>query len=201
MRNLVWIIALIALGCNDSGPGITAAEARHDQNTTTISDTVQEIIQPSVDTTRLSGDQQIQTPISILILPCSNGYDYATAGYDFGPLLTKELNRQDGIAVLEFPFKTLQNMPYYGIYDKKHCDEIVKKVKCDFILMSKFAAPTPEVNSKTPFNWGYEIKILNTKTMNQMTSIGADELPSYKEIENDIRSKMNVLVEHLQTKI
>lgn len=198
MQNLIWIVLLIALGCNESGSGITTAELRNEQSTMNKPDTIQKNDEPSLDTTRLGSDQQIQTPISILILPCSNGYDYAAAGYDFGPLLTKELNSHDGISVLDFPYKTLQNIPYYGVYDKRYCDGIIKKVKCDFILMSKFAAPTPDVNSGTTLNWGYEIKLLNTKTMKQIISIGADKLTSYKEIENDIQSKMNVLVKDIE---
>ena len=36
------------------------------------------------------------------------------------------------------------------------------------------------------FIWGYEIKILNVKSMNQKISIRKDNLAEYKDILNDI---------------
>ena len=70
-----------------------------------------------------------QKEITILLLPIANGYDFAMGGYDFNPVIFKELDRYSKIKMLPFPYKTLRNTPYNGIFHKRYAPPLLKKSK------------------------------------------------------------------------
>ena len=146
-----------------------------------------------------SATNEDSTRISVLVLPCSNGYDYATYNFDFVPFISSEMAKYKGISVLPFPFKRLMHTAYYGVYDKKYCQPIIDKVNVDYILMSKFSEPHPDAIGNKTIKWGYEIKILHTKTMQQIVSIGKKDLKDYAAIERDISENMKTLVNDMRS--
>ena len=151
------------------------------------------------DSTNQSATNEDSVIISVLALPCSNGYDFATSNFDFVPFVSSELTKYKGISVLPFPFKRLKHTAYYGVYDKRYCRPIIDKVNADYILMTKFSEPHPDAIGNDTVKWGYEIKILNTKTMHQIISIGKKDLKDYKAIERNILENMNTLVNDLRS--
>jgi len=152
----------------------------------------------SKSTTNDSLKQNDFSKMSVLLLPCSNGYDFGTSGYDFVPIMSRELEKFEGIVVVPFPYKTLMNTSYYGVYDKRYCKPIIDKVEADYFLMARYSETHPDIYGIDTVKWGYEIRILNTKTMHQMTSIGKKDLKDYNAIENDIITNINSLVKDMR---
>jgi len=132
-------------------------------------------------------DQQ-KKEVTVLILPISNGYTYAINGYSFLSTLEKELQKDTTVTMIPLPYKKLKGIPYQGIFSKKYCSAIIKKVTVDYILMSRFI---PSPNSLTigedGNNWGYEIKIVNTITQEEKTVLKATHLKSFDVLENQIK--------------
>jgi hypothetical protein len=86
---------------------------------------------------------------------------------------------------------------YQGVYDKKYCAPIIEKVDADYFIMTRFIGPHPDTPNIDSVTWGYETKILNTKTLNQKVSIGESGFKGYKDIENDIKKNINKLVKDI----
>ena len=133
----------------------------------------------------------------VLLVPCENGYEYIQQGYDFNPLIEKKLEEHDEIIFIPFPYKKMNGSGYHSVYDKKYCTEILEKTAVDYLIMTKFTG-----NLLNPFDsiktWGYETKILNTKTMKQFISIKASGLNSYEEIEKTIIENIGELVSDIK---
>ena len=54
------------------------------------------------------------------------------------------------------------------------------------------------ISDKEATYWGYETKVLNTRTMKQKISIGANNLLSYEEIEKDIVKNIDKLAQDIR---
>ncbi len=127
--------------------------------------------------------------IKVLVVQCSNGYEYAIHGVNFNPTIESELNNYKNIRVIPFPFKKLMGVPYQGVYDKKYCQPIIDKVNVDYLILTRFSDDT-DITQKT---WGYQVKIVKTKTMDQVNSITAINLKSYDLVEEHIRNNIGIL--------
>ncbi len=130
--------------------------------------------------------------IDIIVVQCANGYGYALHNYDFNPLIETELNRFKYINVKPFPLKTLMGTAYQGVFDKKYCPPIIAKVQVDFLILTRFDHPYGKLDEKED-SWGYELKIVNTKTLQQINSISAHDLKEYKDLETHIKNNMSTL--------
>ena len=119
----------------------------------------------------------------IIVLQCSNGYGHN----DFNRTIESEISKKDSFTIVPFPNKKLLGVTFQGVYDKKHCIPIIEKINVDYIIMTKFLGNVNEViEINEDFIWGYEIKILNVKSMNQKISIRKDNLKEYQDIITDI---------------
>ena len=120
----------------------------------------------------------------IIVLQCSNGYGHN----DFNRTIESEISKKDGFTIVPFPNKKLLGVTYQGVYDKKYCIPIIEKLDVDYIIMTRFLGNIEEAVEiiDENFIWGYEIKILNVKSMNQKISIRKDNLKEYQDIITDI---------------
>ena len=185
MRYLFLIIGLFALGCGDDKRNAPAPLKPLAERAVAQENTVTDLPVPD------------SVPYRVLILPISNGYDFATVGYDFVPALSHALTKQKGISMLPFPYKRLMGTAYQGVYDKKYCTAILEKVETDFIVMSRYILPGSPDGNSYPNQWGYEIKILETTTMRQRQSIGKKQLKDHAAIEKDILENLGQLMEDM----
>ncbi len=135
------------------------------------------------------------SPITVMIVPCSNGYEYAQRLGDLNPSLEKYIAKDKRIHLEPFPYNKMKGSGFHGVYDKHYCKQILETVSVDFLIMSEMSGGIgmPHLDSIKP-KWGYATKVLNTKTMNQFKAISAKELDSYYDIDGDIQSKTNQLI-------
>lgn len=132
---------------------------------------------------------KIDSVLDVLVVQISNGYEYAQLGYDFTPNIEKELSKFENINVIPFPYKKLMGVSYQGVFDKKYCKPIIEKVDVDFLILSRFKGNLLEIGQKKPI-WGYEIRIVKAETLEQINSIGADNLNDYSQIEQHIKREI-----------
>lgn len=137
--------------------------------------------------------------ITVLVIQCSNGYEYSMFGFDFNPIIESELKRIENVEVIPFSLTKLLGVTYQGVYDRKYCKPILDKIDADYYIMTRF---TGEYHQDTPkmskMNWGYETKVLNTKSMQQIVSIGNKRLNEYRDIEIDIKKNIPQLVKDIK---
>lgn len=133
--------------------------------------------------------------ISVLVIPCSNGYVYNLRMGDLNPSLEKYLKIDKRVILIDFPYKKMNGAGYFGVYDKNACTEILKQVKVDFLIMTQMKGMDIQDTDSNPGNWGYETKVLNVRTMQQFQAIHSENLKSFYEIDSDIQQKINKLVE------
>lgn len=133
-----------------------------------------------------------EASIDIIVVPCSNGYEYSMANYDFNPIIEKELSKIKLFNVKEFPLKKLMGVNYQGVFDKKYCGPIIEKVEADYLVLTRFNKPYDEIN-REEIAWGYQVSIVNTKTLKQQNSISSAGLKEYNLIEKHIRENIALL--------
>jgi hypothetical protein len=132
--------------------------------------------------------------MKLLVVQCSNGYEFAMANYDFNPIIEESLRSKDTVEVIPFPYKKLMGVIYQGVYDRGYCKPILEKVEADYLIMTRFTGPHPDTPNSDSVVWGYETKILNTKTMNQKVSIGKSGFERYSDIEDHMRKNIGQLL-------
>ncbi|GEM_PF-4039821 len=167
--------------------------------TTATADSIPVISVPEQTAAELSVDSLPVDTLDILVVQCANGYEYAMGGYDFNPLIEQELNRFENMNVLPFRYQDLMGVHYQGVFDKKYCPPILEKVDADVLILTRFVQQYlgPE---RDEFDWGYELRIVNAETLEQVNSIHADDLENYEGIEQHIQANIEMLksdIEHL----
>ncbi len=140
---------------------------------------------------RVNDIQKIDT-LEIIVVQCANGYEYAQHGYDFNPIVEKELNNFENINVQPFPLKALMSVSYQGVFDKKYCPPIIEKINVDYLILTRFDKGLNIFDSNEQ-KWGYELRIVNAKTLEQTNSIEAHNLKDYAEIEKHIKNNIEKL--------
>lgn len=141
---------------------------------------------------KLSKNKTIIDTLELIVVQCANGYEYAMHNYDFNPVIEQELNKFENIKVKPFPYKDLMGVAYQGVFDKKYCLPIFEKVDVDFLILTRFDKQYEElINPKV--KWGYELKIVKSKTLEQINSINAHNLNDYSEIEKHIKENIKLL--------
>ncbi|MCI4671884.1 MAG: hypothetical protein MRZ79_27325 [Bacteroidia bacterium] len=134
--------------------------------------------------------------LKVLILPSANGYEYEQANYGLDTQIRKLLSSQGSIELMKFPYKDLQGTNYYGVFDKRYCQDIIKNTDADIIIMSRFAKDS---HMSTEFHWGYELRIVNTQSDTQCSSIQGDHLKSYERLIEDLKAKRESLIHDILT--
>lgn len=129
---------------------------------------------------------------TVIVVPCANGYEYAMHNYDFNPVIENELNKFQNIHALPFPFKKLTGVSYQGVFDKKYCLPIIQKVNVDYLILTRFSQPYNGLD-QSRMEWGYQLKIINTKTLEELNSLSAKNLKDYNLIEKHIRANIGTL--------
>lgn len=132
--------------------------------------------------------------ISVMVIPCSNGYEYNLKMGDLNPSLEKYLSEDKRVQLIPFPLKEMQGSGYFGVYDKKHCTKILERTDVDFLIMTRMKGMDLEPTNADSGNWGYDTRILNTNRMKQFEGISASHLASFGAIDPDIQSKTDQLV-------
>ncbi len=137
------------------------------------------------------------TKIKVLVLQCSNGYGLD----DFRNVVEKEIGENNQFEIIPFPNKKLLGVTFQGVYDKKYCKPISEKIDVDYIIMTKYLGNIVQgielIDEKTTI-WGYEIKILNTKSWNQKVSIRKDDLKKYEDILVHIEQNSDELIKDIK---
>ena len=135
--------------------------------------------------------------ISVIIVPCYNGYQYGLKMGDLNPSLEKHLASHSSIILESFPLSKMEGSGYQGVFDKKHCNKILENVNVDFLIMTKMVSNYFVILTQAQSvenSWGYETKILNTKTLEQFDGISASNLHSFESIDGNIKEQIEVLV-------
>ena len=135
--------------------------------------------------------------LRVIVVQCSNGYEYAMHGYDFNPVIETELDKFENIKVEPFPLKKLMGVAYQGVFDKKYCPPIIEKVEADYLVLTQFSHKSHPL--VTPgIDWGYELRIVNTATLEQVNSISAANLKEYHHIEEHIMENIGTLKDDIE---
>lgn len=139
---------------------------------------------------------ELKSNRKVIVLQCSNGYGHN----DFNRTIESEISKKEGFTIVPFPNKKLVGVTFQGVYDKKYCIPIIEKIDVDYIVMTRFLGNLKEGIEITEEDaiWGYEIKILNTKSMNQKISIRKDNLAEYKDIITDIEKNGEKLLNDIE---
>jgi hypothetical protein len=138
-------------------------------------------------------NKKIIDTLEIIVVQCANGYEYGMFNYNFNHVIEIELDKYENIKVKPFPYKTLMGVAYQGVFDKKYCPPIIEKVDVDFLILTRFDKEYGELTSSDEMRWGYELKIVNTETLEQIKSINAHDLKDYKDIEKHIKDNIEKL--------
>lgn len=152
-------------------------------------DTVEQVRGVELETINTVSKEAILDTIEVMVIPCSNGYEYAMHNYDFNPIIESELNQFKNINVKPFPFKKLIGVPYQGVFDKKYCRPILENVDVDFLILTRFSEKYSRLTGVEK-KWGYELRIVKSKTLEQLNSIKATNLSEYKQIESHIKKNI-----------
>ena len=136
----------------------------------------------------------IEHKLTVMVIPCSNGYEYNMHMGDLNPSLEKYLDQDDRIIRKPFPLKEMRGSGYFGVFDKRHCGKILEKVNVDFLIMTRMKGIILQQNDSDSSNWGYETKFLNVHTMQQFKGIQASNLKSFELIDTDLKNKTNQLI-------
>lgn len=139
---------------------------------------------------------ELKSNIKVIVLQCSNGYGHN----DFNRTIESEISKREGFTIVPFPNKKLLGVAFQGVYDKKYCIPIIEKIDVDYIVMTKYLGNLKEGIEITEEDvvWGYEIKFLNTKSMNQKISIRKDNLEEYRNILTDIEKNGEKLLNDIE---
>ncbi len=143
----------------------------------------------------IDAQDTIPEPLTVMVLPCSNGYEYNLKMGDLNPSLENYLDQDDSIILKPFPLKKMQGTGYLGVFDKKHCDKILEKVDVDFLIMTRMKGLDFSTTNGDSGNWGYDTKVLDARDMNQFDGISASNLESFTSIDGDIKSKTDELID------
>ncbi|UPQ80408.1 hypothetical protein M0M57_06100 [Flavobacterium azooxidireducens] len=141
-------------------------------------------------------ENEVKSNIKVIVLQCSNGYGHN----DFNRTIESEISKKEGFTIVPFPNKKLVGVTFQGVYDKKYCIPIIERIDVDYIVMTRFLGNIEEAVEiiDENFVWGYEIKILNTKSMNQKISIRKDNLAKYKDLLTDIEKNGEKLLNDIE---
>ena len=186
-----YIYCILLISLISSSPSNEKAEQKNRSNVKELAD--QKLTDASsaenaqTDTTYIKA-QDIET-IKVMVVPCSNGYEYSILNYDFDPLIELELNKFDNINLKPFPLKTLLAVSYLGVFDRKYCPPIIEKIDVDYLILTRFQKRFEEIN-RTSSDWGYEVRIVNARTLEQVNSLNAYNLKGYKRIEKHIKDNI-----------
>jgi hypothetical protein len=190
---IILFLILGIIGCNSSEKNKqNSNELKEERVETNSMDSIKYLN----ERVTLKGKKNIDT-LEIIVVQCSNGYEYAMHNYDFNPIIENELNKFDNITVKPFPLKTLMGVSYQGVFDKKYCQPIIDKVDVDFLILTRFDERYMEQNSNK-MKWGYELRIVNTKTLEQVNTISAYGLNDYLDIEKHIQKNIEKLKKDIE---
>ena len=186
MKIIPVLLTLILFSCSNS----------HNKNNLGTSNKSDSLANKILDTNTV---EKIRKK-TVIIVPCSNGYKYNLREGDLNPSLTKHLKSSRQISVLPFPLSKFNGSGFQGVYDKKYATKILTLTDSDYLIFTKMVSnhfyPRP---LKQIVNWGYEVKILNTKTLNQTIGISDRNLNSFASIDSSLNSKISNLVSKLKS--
>lgn len=181
--HILCIVPLLVISsCDEDDSRIRSIEGN---------DLTYEIVDSVSDAGHLN-TQDIDT-MSVMVVPSANGYEYAMSNYELDPLLEIGLSASENIQVISFPLEEMTGIAYQGVFDKKYCPPIIEKVEVDYLILNRFDKDYDEIH-RTTMSWGYEVRIINTHTLEQVNSLEAHNLEEYAEIEQHIKANIEKLV-------
>jgi hypothetical protein len=183
-KYLFLILFLTFLGCNSSKK---KESKKPELKKITVSPTnTQDSVKTNIETVDYTAITKV------IVVQCANGYEYSQHGYDFNYIIERELNKFKNVQVKPFPLKALLGVSYQGVFDKKYCTPIIEKVDVDFLILTRFDKQLDILN-RDKMKWGYELRIINTKTLNQINSISLHNAIKYEQIGKHIKDNIGIL--------
>ncbi len=185
-----FVASLLLFGCSTNQPEQSKqTDATIHVDETVVHDSIPEEV-------------EVLAPPRVLVVPCSNGYLYNSHQGDVNPFLEELLEADDQIEFVPFPYVAMKGAGYFGVYDKKHCSDILQHTDVDFLIMTRMRGiesilvHSQQSESTSPTSsWGYSTRILNVHTMEQFEGISARGISSFEAIESNVKSKFPQLTE------
>jgi hypothetical protein len=129
---------------------------------------------------------QLQT---IVVLPCANGYDYATANMDLESEIVAALNHCNFSEAHLLSLKDVQGVNVYGLWHEKDLGQIRSKITEDFFVVCRMNEPFHEELARSESKkWGYHLKVYERKTGKLRGEIMGNELIGFESIQEDLSS-------------
>lgn len=148
------------------------------------------------DTTKTDKVEKLTVDsLKVLVLPPYDEIAGLGASPDTQGILEDILAGKENLKVIPFPLKTLMNVSYQMIYDKKYCKPIIDRVPCDVIIMSRIITKNEHEPGLWP--WAYRVRIYNTKTNRQVESISGSGFHEFSELRKDMVNKIDTLVKNI----
>ena len=139
-------------------------------------------------------DQPLPT---VLVLPSANGYDYSISNKNIDDILKKGLKSSTHIELVPFPYKTLMDTHYLGVFDKKLCPAIAEKVKADYVLMSYQYGSIITAYEEEKELWGYHLKFYKTSDSSVITPhIIKKGIPTFKKMKEVLYEEIELIKLH-----
>lgn len=195
------LLSMFIHSCNDSkkGKGENLGENSHAM--VDVKDT--HAVNTNATSNSIRYENKTLKPVSVLVLPTRCDYEFQLMGFEFASLIRTQLSNETTFDVPEFPYKILQGTYYNCVYDTIGCKRILKRARFDYIIMSKytegddFIRPMPTDSSEITY-WGYEIKVLDVKTMKTYIAIKGQKLKSFADLESDIKAKIPTIIQMIK---
>lgn len=195
----VFVVASVILGCTTPAEKGVSSQQKEQVTDQAEIDTI------LVDQNKFdSVINEIKSVPKVLIVPCANGYLYHMKAGVVNTSLEKYLAQDERVELLSFPYVAMNGAGYFGVYDKKHCKDILKHTDADFLVMTRMIGGLEpmvleEQSDTEKRNWGYSTKILNREKMDQLKGISAKNLSVFEEIDSHVKRNVSVLVNSILT--
>jgi hypothetical protein len=126
---------------------------------------------------------------SIVVLPCANGYDFASANMELESEIVEVLQDCDFIKAHQLSLKGLHGLNVYGLWHEKDLEQIRSKLTEDFFVVCRMNEPFHEELARSESKkWGYSLKIYERKSGKLRGRIMENGLTDFAAIREDLNS-------------
>jgi hypothetical protein len=178
MKSLIILVALILISCQNHSS--TCYKNSQTENAKTIF--------PKRDT--------IHNKLTVLILPPYDEILNEGISPEIQKYLITEFGKDSSITLLKFPYKELNGIPYYMVFDKKFCKPIIDNVNTDIILMSKLDLVSRTESTQT-CKWKVQFRNYNVRSDIQINSSVLLDSLTDEELKAKIHLIKNQLIKEI----
>jgi hypothetical protein len=124
---------------------------------------------------------------SMVVLPCANGYDFATYNMELESVIAHTLDRCGIVEAEKLSLKNMSGVNVYGLWHEKDLDQIRSKITNDYFVVCRMNAPSPEpFGGEIDRDFGYRFRIYESKTGAMKGEVSSGVLSSFDSIPSDI---------------